>query len=121
MARGIRSMTLGENVRRMRIQRGLSLRVLAARAEVSPSYLSEIERDKRGAPTAPVLERLANGLGVTVDAILGREPSATPLLDEAEAAFANKLRELDDEDRQHVERFLEFLIDKQEKEKRQGG
>lgn len=117
-SRGATTMTFGQRLRSLRKRQGLSLRVLATRTDTSPSYISDLERGVRGAPTAPVLERLANGLGVTVDTLLGREPSTTPLLDEAEAAFAHKLRELNKEDKQAVERFLEYLIDKQDKQDR---
>src|SRR5690606_30760332 len=90
-----RDMELGDRLGLIRETKGLSLRVLASKAGLSASYLSDLERGTRGAPTAPVLERLADALGVSVDALLGREnPSPTPLLDEADVAFANKLREI---------------------------
>ena len=117
VVRGTCAMTLGENIRALRTQRGLTLRALAAKADMSPAYLSEIENDKHAAgPTAPVLERLADALGVSVDTLLGRE-SLTPLLDEADVAFANKLREISLEDRLIIERILENAIARQQRER----
>ena len=109
-------MEFGERLRTLRKSRGMSLRDLATRADVSTSYLSDLERGTRGAPTAPVLERLADALGVSVDTLLGRE-SLTPLLDEADVAFANKLREISLEDRLIIERILENAIARQQRER----
>lgn len=119
------AMEFGERLRMLRRRKGMSLRELAAKADVSTSYLSDLERGARGAPTAPVLERLADGLGISVDALLGREKyTRTPLLDEADIAFAHKLREISEEDRLIIERILENAIARQQlsrkKEKRDG-
>lgn len=62
----------GENpVRVFRDHRGLGLRQLAAKADLSPSYLSEIES---GAKTGSVdsLRRLADALDVSIDLLTGR-------------------------------------------------
>lgn len=56
--------TLGERIRSLRLKMKLSLRELARRAEVSPSFLSEIETGRRF-PSDAVLERLASELGVS--------------------------------------------------------
>lgn len=110
-------MDFGERLRMLRKHRGMSLRQLASKAEVSTSYLSDLERGARGAPTAPVLGRLADGLGISVDMLLGREnQSPTPLLDEADVAFAHKLREISEEDRLIIERILENAIARQQRE-----
>ncbi len=51
--------TFGSFVREKRIARGMSLRGLAAKLDLSPVYMSNIENDRRGAPTQEHLERLA--------------------------------------------------------------
>ena len=43
--------TFGSYVREKRMARGLSLRALASKLEVSPVYMSNIENDRRPAPT----------------------------------------------------------------------
>jgi transcriptional regulator with XRE-family HTH domain len=50
------AMTLGARVRELRVDRGLTLAVLAARAGISVSYLNDIEHDR----TVPTLGRLRN-------------------------------------------------------------
>lgn len=52
-----------QQVREIRLARGYTLDVLASRCQVSRSAISLIERGE-ASPTAVVLEKLANGLGV---------------------------------------------------------
>jgi XRE family transcriptional regulator, regulator of sulfur utilization len=66
---------LGERLRRHRAEHRLSLAVLAARAGVSRSMLSAVERGAK-APTVLVLDRIATGLGTSIARLLGEERSA---------------------------------------------
>lgn len=54
----------GNYLKRIRIKRGLSLRELARRSEVSQSYLSLLESGKRGIPTPDQLLKIAPHLNV---------------------------------------------------------
>lgn len=63
---------LGSRVRLMRESRRWSLREAAERTGVSKSMLSKIERDAVS-PTATVLGRLAEGLGVSISQLVGGE------------------------------------------------
>jgi transcriptional regulator with XRE-family HTH domain len=60
------SARLGAYVQRQRLQRGLSVRGLAARAKVDFSYLSRLERGRIGSPDARSLWRIARALEVEV-------------------------------------------------------
>lgn len=59
---------IGNRVRRLRTELGLSLDALATRSEVSRSMISVIERGE-SSPTAVVLEKIATGLGVALAAL----------------------------------------------------
>ena len=50
--------TFGSYVREKRMARGLSLRGLAAKLEVSPVYMSNMENDRRPAPAKEKLDHL---------------------------------------------------------------
>ena len=50
--------TFGSFLREKRMARGLTLRGMAAKLDLSPVYLSNIENDRRPAPTRAYLERL---------------------------------------------------------------
>ena len=64
--------TLGRRVRDERARRGLSLEELAARAGVSRSMLSDVERGAKS-PTVLVLDRIATGLDTSIARLLGEE------------------------------------------------
>ena len=55
--------TPGSRIRERRLQQGLTLRRVAAQVGISPSYLSDIENNKR-VPAWPVLQRIASILGL---------------------------------------------------------
>jgi transcriptional regulator with XRE-family HTH domain len=69
---GLDLATLGERIRRERDQRRLSLNELAAKAGVSRSMLSAVERGAK-APTVLVLDRIATGLDSSIARLLGQE------------------------------------------------
>lgn len=54
---------VGQNVRRLRIEKGLTQEQLAFEAEIDLTYLGDIERGKRN-PSVLVLARLAAAVGV---------------------------------------------------------
>lgn len=56
--------TFGSFVREYRMSRGLSLRNLAAKLEISPVYMSNIETDRKPAPTQEKLDKLVEILGL---------------------------------------------------------
>lgn len=67
---------LGDRLHRLRRERGLTLKALAARSGVSKSMISLIERGE-SSPTAGVLDRLAAALGVPIPALFPvDEPAA---------------------------------------------
>lgn len=68
-------MTLGENIRRYRKLRGLTQHELARLANMSRSYLADVEHDRYN-PSVDVLETLADALQVSTDTLLGRSLKA---------------------------------------------
>jgi transcriptional regulator with XRE-family HTH domain len=68
-------MTLGERLRYLRLQRGISLRKVAAAAKISPPFLSDIELGRRY-PSAAVLRRLAAPLKTSFGALSAYDPRA---------------------------------------------
>lgn len=64
---------VGENVRRLRLERGLTQEQLAFEAEIDLTYLGGIERGRRN-PSLVVLARLAEALKVDPTALLSLSP-----------------------------------------------
>jgi transcriptional regulator with XRE-family HTH domain len=63
--------TLGEVIRSQRLETGVSLRSLAKDLSVTPSYLSDIENDRR-VPAESVVKRIADVLGLDFDDLMAR-------------------------------------------------
>ncbi|MFI7926449.1 helix-turn-helix domain-containing protein, partial [Acinetobacter baumannii] len=79
---------IAHRIRELRLARGYTLDVLAARCQVSRSAISLIERGETS-PTAVVLEKLANGLEVPLTQIFTNEvgnSSSQPLIRRNEQA-----------------------------------
>ncbi len=53
------------NIRRLRVERGISQEALAVDAEIDRTYVSRLERNMEN-PTVAVLERLADALEVEI-------------------------------------------------------
>lgn len=67
MAEPVEALTLqvGERIRQKRMERGLSVRELARRTEVAPSYISQVERGLT-TPSIPKLRHISEVLEVPV-------------------------------------------------------
>jgi transcriptional regulator with XRE-family HTH domain len=69
---------LGRRIAELRSQRGLLQKDLADRADVSVSFLSEVENDRR-TPGAELLLRIADSLGASLDYLVrGEEARPEP-------------------------------------------
>ena len=84
-AEGDLTPVVGENLRRLRTQRGLSLEKLAQQSGVSRAMLGQIELGQ-SAPTINVLWKIASGLGVTFSALITSQQRSGPLVLRAEQA-----------------------------------
>lgn len=56
--------TFGAYVKEKRSQIGISLRELAQRLDITPSYLSDIEKGRRNAPEKRIIEKLIGVLEI---------------------------------------------------------
>ncbi|RKD71130.1 transcriptional regulator [Sinobaca qinghaiensis] len=61
---------IGERVKQLRKDRGLSLTELANQAGVAKSYLSALERDIQTNPSIQFLEKIAKVLNISVDLLI---------------------------------------------------
>ena len=63
--------TLGEAVRDRRVEKDLSLRDLAKLIDIAPSYLSDIENDRR-VPSEEIIHNIAQALDMDADDLMAR-------------------------------------------------
>jgi transcriptional regulator with XRE-family HTH domain len=61
--------TLGQQIRAARVRADQTLRGLARELELSPSYINDIEYDRR-VPSDDVLRQIADRLGLNLDELL---------------------------------------------------
>ena len=89
-------MKLGQKIRQLREEKGLSLNGLAEEASISKAYLSQLENDVSKQPSAEILLKIASALRITI----------ADLLDQPVRVYAE---DFEDEDIPHV---LREFIDK---------
>ena len=73
--------TFGEHVRRLRTEKGIGQRELARALDVSPSYVNDIEKDKRVAPRPKLVKAMAEILDADAEHIFdlaGRSRNTIP-------------------------------------------
>ncbi|WP_257349075.1 helix-turn-helix domain-containing protein [Pseudalkalibacillus decolorationis] len=58
-------MSFGDELKKMREQKGLSMRELSRRSGISSSFLSKLESGKRSTPKHETVLKLSDGLGIS--------------------------------------------------------
>jgi transcriptional regulator with XRE-family HTH domain len=71
--------SFGDNLRAARKAKGWSMDRLAAEAETSKGYISDLERGGRPMPPGRTVERFAHALGISVDRLVGGEQTGAAL------------------------------------------
>lgn len=84
---------LGYEIRRRRKALGLTLEELAERAQLTPHYLSTLEREKRD-PSISTLLAVAEGLGSRPGELLDTVPDLSPAAVEAGKLFDSAPKEV---------------------------
>ena len=95
------------NLKKLRIEKGVTQVELAKIIGVSKSTYSYWEMDKYQ-PDQESLFKLADYYGVTLDYLLGREPEL-PVTDDFTYALYNETKELSEEDKQQLINMARFL------------
>ena len=88
---------LGKHIRKLREDCGLSLRELARRAQISPTYLSRVENGIERNPREIVLRGLSKHLGCSSDLLLhlaGRIPEDVRVILLADPSFFQAVRDV---------------------------
>lgn len=62
--------TIGEKIRALRVEKGLSVNEFARKSGVSKSYISNIEREVQKNPSLIVMGKLAKTLDVSLEELL---------------------------------------------------
>jgi transcriptional regulator with XRE-family HTH domain len=96
---------LGIKINKLRTERGLSLEGLATAADVSKSYLWEVE-NREVSPTAEKVKAIAKALQVEIAFLFDDQLQAEPQ-DQRDRRFFRKYTQLDPEGKEQMERILD--------------
>ena len=111
-------MSLGDNIRNLRLRKNLKQDELAKKAGVSRLMLGKYERGK-ALPSAETLQKLAVILGVSTDSLLNMDDSGTmyDLTDKELAKYLKEIEQMSEEEKAHVKYLLDAVIIKHYKGK----
>ena len=105
----------GARVRRLREERKITLRKFAEKAEISPTYLSKVERDEFPPPGEEAVRRIADILGEDPDELLalaGKVASDLPeIIQRQPRAMATFLRAAKGLSAQEIEKLTKQAQD----------
>ncbi|MCI3206449.1 MULTISPECIES: helix-turn-helix transcriptional regulator [Pandoraea] len=100
------STRLGEKLRELRKQKGLTLEKLADAAGMSKSYLWELENRESQRPSADKLAALGDVLGVAYTFFI-EEDTRVPEERHMDEAFYRNYQKLDSESKERLRKILE--------------
>lgn len=111
---------IGERVKRLRKEKSITLSELAERANISKSYLSNIERNINQNPSIQIIKKIADVLNVDFHLLL--EPSRTIVLEKEWLDFIEALKEsgLKKQELDEMKTVIEFMKWKKEVEQKNG-
>lgn len=97
---------LGDKIRDLRKKRSLTLDKLAKTANLSKSYLWELENRESQSPSAEKLLAIADALGVTTDYFLDKDVRA-PAEKHLDEAFFRGYKSLEADDKEQLRKILD--------------
>jgi len=107
---------LRQRITRAREEKNLNQAQLAEKSGVTPAAISQIEKGSR-TPTIPVLQRIASVLNVSIDYLLGKTDKSELddlLHDQEVRTFFRGFQSLDPEDKETIEKMVDFFKSKKE-------
>ena len=104
---------IGDNIGKIRKQKGFSLSILAERAGISKSYLSNIERNVNQNPSIQVMEKIAFVLDVDLKTLLktNNQEESKQISDREWLDLAQELKEsgIDKKQIKEYRTLIEFI------------
>jgi transcriptional regulator with XRE-family HTH domain len=101
---------LGEKIKLLRKEKGLTLDELATKAESSKSYIWELENRADFSPSAQKLAKVAEALGVTLSYFLDDE-NAVSQDDAVDVGFFRKYQSMDAATKAKVRKMIDLWDD----------
>ncbi len=102
--------TLGEHLKRIRVEKRLTLRAVEEKTMISNAYLSQIENGRITKPSPSVLYKLANCYGTSYEELM--KLAGYPVVSSREKSIAARspsLEKITKEEEKELLAYLEFL------------
>ncbi|HEX8549498.1 MAG TPA: helix-turn-helix transcriptional regulator [Cytophagaceae bacterium] len=107
-------MTVGKNIKKIREQKGLLQKDVAAAAGLHPANYNKTEKGERE-PSIEALDKIAKLFGMTVDEIIhfeGKVPKEVKIEDKTANEKLRLLEQLEEEDKQAIYRIIDGMLTK---------
>ena len=107
-------MHIGENIKKLREEKGMLQKQVASTVGVHPSNYSKIEKGERE-PSIEVIDKLAKMFGISIDQIVHLEedtPKEVVVEDKTTTEQINLIQQLDEEDKKAVFRIISTMVTK---------
>jgi transcriptional regulator with XRE-family HTH domain len=112
----------GSFLKQLRLDRGMSLRMVEKITKISNPYISQIERGERGIPNFSILKRLAEAYGVKVTDLIenAEKPARNEKVHSKKIApdvnfISRGYEKLSENRKQALKEFLQHLVEQEEK------
>lgn len=105
----------GSFLKKLRLDRGMSLRDVEKVTKISNPYISQIERGERGIPNFSILKRLAEAYGVKVTNFFENVESQTGNIMPDVSFISRGYEKLSEGRKQSLKDFLQHLVEQEEK------
>lgn len=101
---------IGDRIRTIRVQKRMTLSNLAEKANVTKSYLSNIERNISNNPTIEFVEKVALALNMKPESLLGWEKDEVSSLENSFSYVKKYLLTMDDEQLIELKDYIDFIL-----------
>lgn len=101
---------IGDRIRTIRVQKRMTLSNLAEKANVTKSYLSNIERNISTNPTIEFVEKVALALNMKPESLLGWEKDEASSLEKSFSYVKKYLLTMDDEQLIELKDYIDFIL-----------
>src|SRR5689334_9596779 len=107
---------IGDRIRTTRVQKRITLSKLEEKANVTKSYLSNIERNISTNPTIEFVEKVAIALNMKPESLLGWETDEVSSLENPFLYVKKYLLTMDDEQLIELKDYIDFILWKRNRE-----
>lgn len=100
---------IGERIRELRIQQGLSQEQLALRAEITTTYLGLIERNLKN-PTVKIVEQICNALNISLTDFFALSTKPSDNTDPISTQILAQLNHRSEKEKEYILQIIKNMI-----------